>query len=65
LILALLLYIVLAIFFLRLWMNILFSSVSHYKNSIVQDVDKSEFLIFSFFLTLVFWLGNTWQTFIF
>jgi len=54
-----LVYILLASFFLRLWMNILFSSVNYYKKSVVLDLDKTELLIFSFFIVLIFWLGNT------
>lgn len=60
-----LVYILLASFFLRLWMNILFSSVNYYKKSVVLDLDKTELLIFSFFIVLIFWLGNTWQSYIF
>lgn len=65
LILMVLLYFFLATFFMKIWMNVLFSSVPHYKNIISLDVDKSEFTIFSFFLILIFWLGNTWQVFLF
>lgn len=60
-----LVYILLASFFLRLWMNILFSSVSYYRSNLVADLDKTEFTIFSFFIVLIFWLGNTWQSYIF
>jgi len=60
-----LLYLFLATFFLRLWMNILFGSIVYYKNSIVLDSDKTEVLIFSFFIFIMFWLGSTWQSFIF
>ncbi len=60
-----LLYLFLASFFLRLWMNVLFSSLNYSYKHLFNDLDKSELLIFSFLIFLVFWLGFTWQSFIF
>jgi NADH-quinone oxidoreductase subunit M len=63
--LIILLYLVLAVFFLRLWMNVLFSSVNYSIKALVSDLDKNEFVIFFFLIVLIFWLGSSWQSLIF
>ncbi len=65
LILLILLYLLAPTFFFRSWLNALFgmSLASHKK--IVLDLNKKEFLLYNSLLFLMFWLGLTWQCFIF
>lgn len=60
-----LIYLFLASFFFKIWLNILFSSLNTTIKNIPVDLEKTEILIYSFLLILIFWLGFTWQSFIF
>lgn len=60
-----LIYIFLAVFFFKLWLNILFSSINLSIKSLPMDLDKSELIIFTFLIILIIWLGFTWGSFIF
>lgn len=63
--LIILIYLLLASFFFKIWLNILFSSINISIKKIPLDLDKTELLIFSFLIILIFWLGFTWCAFIF
>lgn len=65
LILLVLIYFILANFFIKIWMGILFSSINTNLRNIPADLDKTEILIFGFLLFLIFWLGSSWLSFIF
>jgi NADH:ubiquinone oxidoreductase subunit 4 (subunit M) len=54
-----LIYLFLPLFFLRSWMNVLFSFSSNFFKKLPLDLDKLEFLIFSFLTFLIFYLGVT------
>jgi NADH:ubiquinone oxidoreductase subunit 4 (subunit M) len=60
-----LIYLLLACFFFKIWLNILFSSVNNSITVLVVDLEKSEIVIFSYLIGLLFWLGLTWQSFLF
>ena len=60
-----LLYLVAPTFFFRIWMNVLFGSSSHVLRTLPVDLTSREFLVFGGLLVLMFWLGITWQTFVF
>lgn len=57
-------YFILANIFIKIWLNILFSSVSIKWNKLILDLDKVELLIFSFLVILIFWLGSSWLSLI-
>jgi NADH:ubiquinone oxidoreductase subunit 4 (subunit M) len=52
-------------FFFRTWSNVMFGLTNINKLTILPDLSKKEFIIFSFLLILMFWLGFSWQCFIF
>jgi NADH:ubiquinone oxidoreductase subunit 4 (subunit M) len=63
LLVSILIYLILACFYMKVWMNLLFGSpYLHIK--LTLDLDKSELLIFSSLIVLIFWLGFTWYSFI-
>jgi hypothetical protein len=52
-------------FFFRSWVNVLFGlSLSIFKK-IPLDLNSKEILIYGGLVLLMFWLGFSWQTFIF
>jgi hypothetical protein len=51
----------LPLFFLRSWMNVLFSYSNNFFKSIPLDLDKCETLIYTFLIFLIFFLGCTWS----
>jgi len=63
--LLIILYLFAPTFFFRSWMNSMFGFSQFLLNKHFVDLTKKEFLIFSFFIFLMFWLGLTWQSFIF
>lgn len=63
--LIVLLYLVGPTFFFRIWMNVLFGSSQHLLLTTPADLSAKELLIFSSLTIFMFWLGVTWQTFIF
>lgn len=63
--LLIVLYLMAPTFFFRSWMNTMFGFSNFLLNKHYVDLTKKEFLIFSFFILLMFWLGLTWQSFIF
>lgn len=60
-----LLYLVAPTFFFRIWMNVLFGSSAHVLRTLPADLTSREFIVFGGLLVLMFWLGITWQTFVF
>lgn len=65
LILIFLLYLVAPTFFFRIWMNVMFGASTHLLRTLPADLTSRELLVFVGLLVLMFWLGITWQAFIF
>jgi len=63
--LIVLLYLIAPTFFFRIWMNVLFGSSTHMLRTLPADLTSRELVVFVGLLVLMFWLGLTWQTFIF
>lgn len=61
----LLLYLIAPTFFFRIWMNVLFGSSSHFLKRLPTDLSSRELVVFGGLLFLMFWLGLTWQSFVF
>lgn len=64
-ILFFIIYFLLANFFMKIWLNLLFGSISSKINFLILDLDKNEIIIFSFLIFLIFWLGSSWLSFFF
>lgn len=60
-----LLYLLGPTFFFRSWMNVLFGSSIQMLKVLPADLSSKEFIIFGGLIFLMFWLGITWQAFIF
>lgn len=60
-----LLYFFAPTFFFRTWMNVLFGLSYFFKKKIPLDLNSKEFFLYAGIIFLMFWLGFTWQTFIF
>ena len=65
LVLLVLLYLFAPTFFLRSCMNVLFGLSTTITKSIPLDLNKKELILFLGNIILMFWLGLTWQSFIF
>jgi NADH-quinone oxidoreductase subunit M len=52
-------------FFFRSWMNVLFGSSVHLLKRLPADLTSRESLLYIGLIVLMFWLGVTWQAFIF
>lgn len=63
--LLIILYLFAPTFFFRSWMNTIFGFSYFLNKKHPLDLNKKELLIFFFFIFLMFWLGVTWQSFIF
>jgi len=63
--LVILLYLLAPTFVLRTWMNALFGSSSEHHKTLPVDLSSKELLTYSMLLIVMFWLGISWQTFIF
>jgi len=63
--LIVLLYLLAPTFVLRTWMNALFGSSNEYVKQIPLDLSSKELLTYSSLLLFMFWLGISWQLFIF
>lgn len=63
--LMILLYLIGPTFFLRSWINLLFGMSQFFKKTIPMDLNKKEFLLYFGNILLLFWLGATWQIFLF
>ena len=57
LLLLILLYILLASFFWKIWMNVLFSSLPLFVKQLPLDLDRREFLIYMGLISIIFMLG--------
>lgn len=60
-----LLYLLAPTFVFRTWMNALFGYSSSYHKTLPLDLSSKEFITYSLLLIVMFWLGISWQTFIF
>ena len=60
-----LLYLLAPTFFFRSWMNVLFGLSNKIFKKIPLDLNSKEVLIYLGLLILMFWLGLSWQSFIF
>jgi hypothetical protein len=60
-----LLYLLGPTFFFRIWMNALFGSSQQLLKQIPVDLSSKELTLFGGLIFLMFWLGVTWQIFIF
>lgn len=65
LIFIILLYLLGPTFFFRSWMNVLFGSSVQMLKVIPVDLSSKELVTFGGLIFLMFWLGITWQAFIF
>ena len=63
--LIVILYTMAPTFFFRSWMNTMFGFSLFLLKRHPLDLSKKELIVFFFFIFLMFWLGLTWQTFIF
>jgi len=61
----LLLYLIAPTFFFRIWMNVMFGSSTHMLRTLPTDLSSRETVVFIGLLFLMFWLGITWQAFVF
>jgi NADH:ubiquinone oxidoreductase subunit 4 (subunit M) len=64
-ILIILLYLLGPTFFFRTWTNVLFGSSAIFLKTLPQDLLAKELILYGGLLILMFWLGLTWQAFIF
>jgi NADH:ubiquinone oxidoreductase subunit 4 (subunit M) len=60
-----LLYLIGPTFFFRSWMNVLFGSSVQILHTLPTDLSSKELIIFTGLIILMFWLGITWQAFVF
>lgn len=63
--LVILLYLLAPTFFFRSWMNILFGLSTNVFKKIPLDLNSKELIIYNGLILLMFWLGFSWQMFIF
>jgi NADH:ubiquinone oxidoreductase subunit 4 (subunit M) len=52
-------------FFFRTWVNVLFGLATATQKTIPTDLLMKELIIYLGLIVLIFWLGFTWQSFIF
>ena len=60
-----LLYLLGPTMFFRTWVNVLFGSSRFFLLKLPLDLSSKEFTIYAGLIILMFWLGFSWQTFIF
>lgn len=63
--LIIILYLTVPTFFFRNWVNVLFGLSTKINNTIAVDLNSKELITYSGIIFLMFWLGFTWQSFIF
>jgi NADH:ubiquinone oxidoreductase subunit 4 (subunit M) len=63
--LIVLLYLIGPTFFFRSWMNVLFGSSIQLLKTLPADLSSKEFIVFNGLIILMFWLGISWQAFVF
>lgn len=63
--LIILLYLLAPTFFFRSWMNVLFGLSLNIFKKIPLDLNLKELVIYAGIILLMFWLGLSWQSFIF
>lgn len=65
LLLILMLYLLGPTFFFRTWTNVLFGSSNFLDKKLPIDLQLNELLLLTGLIVLMFWLGFTWQAFVF
>ena len=65
LVLTILLYLLAPTFFFKTWMNAIFGNSTAFKKNIPADLTSKELLLYGSLLFIMFWLGLSWQAFIF
>jgi len=65
LLLIVLLYLLAPTFFFRTWVNVLFGLSSAFSKKLPLDLSSKELLLFVSLISLIFWLGLSWQSFLF
>jgi len=65
LILIVLLYLIGPTMFFRSWMNVLFGSSTQLLKTLPTDLTSKELVVYNGLIILMFWLGITWQAFVF
>jgi hypothetical protein len=63
--LLILLYLLAPTFFFRSWLNVMFSYSNYFNKFILIDLTIRENLLFFGIPILMYWLGISWQSFIF
>jgi NADH-quinone oxidoreductase subunit M len=63
--LVILLYLLGPTFFFRNWINVLFGTSARVNQTLAIDLNSKELLLYLGIISLMFWLGLTWQSFIF
>ena len=63
--LIVLLYLLGPTMFFRSWMNVLFGSSTQMLKTLPTDLTSKELVLYSGLIILMFWLGLTWQIFVF
>lgn len=59
------LYLLAPTFFFRSWLNVLFGASQILSKKVPLDLNSKEFILYNSIIALMFWLGLTWQNFIF
>ena len=60
-----LLYLIVPTFFFKVWMNAIFGYSSHLNGKAPSDLSTKELVTYGGLIFIMFWLGFTWQSFIF
>lgn len=63
--LVILLYLIAPTFVFRTWVNALFGASIEFNNKLSADLSSKELVVYVGLLSTMFWLGVSWQTFIF
>ena len=64
-ILILLLYLFVPTFFFRSWFNVLCGYSTQQNKTLLLDIDFFETYLYGSLIFIMFWLGNSWQSFLF
>jgi hypothetical protein len=52
-------------FFFRSWLNVMFGFSYAFTSTIPMDLSSREFLLFMGVIVLMYWLGISWQFFVY
>jgi hypothetical protein len=59
------LYLIGPTFFFRSWLNVMFGFSYSFTTTLPMDLSVREFMLFTGVITLMYWLGISWQFFIY